>query len=195
MATRHSAVLTVPNALSVLRIVLVVIFCYLTLADRSFVGAFVVIAVAGITDFLDGFIARRWSQTSRLGELLDPLADRFTALAVPLVLWIAGFVPWWLVVILLVRDLVMAIALIQLRSRGQLGVPVHFLGKAATFTLLCGLPLLLFSQSTNTAALIASGLGWALTLWGAALYWWSAWVYLGQVRRIVGNSAQAVAQP
>jgi cardiolipin synthase (CMP-forming) len=182
---------TIPNLLSLLRIACIPLFCWLALGPEAYAWAFVVLVVAGVSDFLDGALARRWNQESELGRLLDPFADRLTSVVVPITLAIQSIVPWWFVVVLLARDAVLAIATAVLLGRRRMTLQVSFLGKAATFCLLAGFPILLlgtFEGAFGTAALMV---GWAMTLWGTFLYWWSALVYLGEIRRLSGQQAAA----
>ena len=182
-------VLTIPNVLSFVRLLGVPLFLWLVLVPQADTAAFVLLVVSGITDWLDGKIARATGQISRLGQLLDPLADRAYIAATLLGLAIRGIVPWWLVVLLLSRDLVLAVALGLLKRRGITGLPVHFLGKAATFNLLYAFPLLLLGDGATgsgvTLADVARVLGWAFAIWGTALYWWAGVLYLEQTRRIL----------
>lgn len=181
-------VLTIPNALSALRLLGVPVFLWLILVPQADGWAIVLLAVSGITDWLDGYLARRFHQISRLGQLLDPIADRLYILATLVGLLLRGIVPWWFVVILLSRDVIMAVVLALLKRRGVTGLPVHFLGKAATFCLLYAFPLLLLGDGTWPLADAAKVLGWAFAVWGTALYWWAAVLYIGQARRIMAES-------
>jgi len=182
-------ILTIPNILSFLRLLGVPLFLWLILVPEADGWAVALLMVSGITDWLDGTIARATGQISRLGQLLDPLADRLYIAATLLGLAIRAIVPWWLVVVLLARDLVLAIVLALLKRRGITGLPVHFLGKAATFCLLCGFPLLLLGAGASGTGLdladLARALGWAFAIWGTALYWWAGLLYLEQARRIL----------
>lgn len=182
-------VLTVPNILSFIRLLGVPLFLWLLLERQSDVWAVVVLAVGGATDWLDGKLARSWHQRSRLGQVLDPMADRAYILATLIGLAIRGIVPWWLVVVLAARDIMMATTIWPaLRRRGFASLPVHFLGKAATFALLYAFPLVLLGAGTEPWQSTARIIGWACVIWGAGLYWWSGLLYVGQgvdvIRRI-----------
>jgi cardiolipin synthase len=142
--------------------------------------------VSGFTDWLDGKIARRWGQMSRLGTLLDPAADRLYILATLIGLTIRDIVPLWLTLALVGRDLVLALFLPVLRRAGYGPLPVHFLGKAATFNLLSGFPLLLLGEGTSVVSQVAHAFGWAFAIWGTTLYWWAGVLYVIQVRQLVG---------
>ena len=185
-------ILTIPNLLSFARLLGVPLFLWLILGPHADGWAIVLLTISGITDWLDGKIARATGQISRLGQLLDPLADRAYIAATLLGLAIRGTIPWWLVGLLLARDLILAGVLALLKRRGITGLPVHFLGKAATFNLLWGFPFLLLGDSaTGTGLTLADAarvLGWAFAIWGTALYWWAALLYIEQARRILkGN--------
>jgi cardiolipin synthase len=173
-------VLTVPNLLSALRLAGVPVFLWLLLGPHADVAAIVVLAVASFTDWLDGVLARRLGQYSRLGELLDPAADRLYILAALIALVLRDIIPWWLAALLIGRDLVLALTLPVLRRHGYGPPKVHYLGKAATFALLYAFPFLLLASREGTVADIARPIAWAFTIWGTALYLWSGGVYLWQ---------------
>ena len=182
-------IVTIPNALSFLRLLGVPLFLWLVLGPHADGWAVALLIVSGATDWLDGKIARATGQISRLGQLLDPLADRLYIAATLVGLALRGLVPWWLVVLLLARDLVLAVVLAALKRRGVTGLPVHFLGKAATFNLLFAFPLILLGADALGVAFswadVARDLGWAFTLWGTALYWWAGLLYIEQARRFL----------
>lgn len=178
--------LTIPNILSVIRLVLVPVFVYVLLARHAYGWATAVLTFSGISDWADGKIARLVdNQSSRLGELLDPLVDRIYMVAVPLGMAFAGIVPWWLVAVLLGRDIVLAAALPVVRSRGVTALPVTYLGKGATFALMSGFPLILLGQSDFGWHRAVAAVGWAFVIWGAYMYLWSAVLYLVQARLVV----------
>lgn len=183
-----SRVATVPNALSVLRLLGVPLFGWLVLGPHADGLALLVLAVAGFTDYLDGAVARRFGQGSRLGELLDPAVDRLYILAIVVALAIRGIIPVWLAVLLPVRDLLLAPTIPLLRRRGFPPLPVHFLGKAATFNLLYAFPLLLLGAGQGAVAAVAHPLAWAFTIWGTGLYWWAGALYLWQATRALRSA-------
>lgn len=174
-------VLTLPNVLSFIRLLGVPLFLWLLLERESDIWAVVVLVVGGATDWLDGQIARRWHLRSRLGQVLDPVADRLYILATLIGFAIREIVPWWLVVLLAARDLLMVTTIGPgLRRRGFASLPVHFLGKAATFALLYAFPLVLLGVGDDPWHTVARVIGWAFVIWGAGLYWWSGLLYIGQ---------------
>ena len=179
-------VLTIPNVLSVIRLVLLPVFAYLLLERQSYGPALAILIFSGASDWADGKIARLVAnQSSRLGELLDPLVDRIYMVAVPVVLALAGVVPWWLVAVLLGRDALLAATLPVLRGRGVTALPVTYIGKAATFALMTGFPLILLGQWDSGWSGAAGAVGWAFVIWGTGMYLWSAVLYLIQVRLVV----------
>lgn len=179
-------IFTVPNLLSFLRLLGVPLFLYLVLGPKADGWALVVLVAAGISDYLDGQIARRFrGQASRLGQVLDPVADRLYIVAVTIGLVLREIIPVWLAVLLIARDLLLVLAYPVVKRLGYLTLPVHFLGKAATLCLMYGFPLLLLGDTTSDLARLATVMGWAFTVWGTALYWWAGLLYLLQVRQLV----------
>ena len=176
---------TVPNVLSAARLVGVPIFLWLVLGPHWDAAALGVLVVSGITDWADGWLARRWDQVTVLGQLLDPVADRLYLVAVVVGLAVRHVIPWWLAVLLPLRDVLLWGLVPFLRRRGYTALPVHLIGKAATFNLLYALPLLLLGDGDNTWATLARVFGWAFAGWGIALYWWAGMLYAWQVRKLV----------
>ncbi|TPG33745.1 CDP-alcohol phosphatidyltransferase family protein [Mycolicibacterium hodleri] len=173
-------VLTIPNALSVLRLALVPVFIYLLAVD-SHAWAVAVLMFSGFSDWADGKIARVFdNQSSRLGALLDPAVDRIYMVVVPVALAVYGIVPWWFVIVLIVRDVVLALTLPILRSRGLTALTVTYVGKAATFSLMSGFPLVLLGQWDALWSRVILAIGWAFLGWGMAMYLWSGVLYLVQ---------------
>jgi len=180
--------LTVPNIISFARLALVPVFLWLLLVPRqpwSDLLALAVLALSAGTDWLDGYLARRWNQISRVGQLLDPVADRLYILATVVAFVIRDIIPWWFAAAIVLRDVVLAAMIPVLRHYDLPLLPVHFLGKAATFNLLYALPLLLIGQLSGPVGAVALVLGWAFGIWGAGLYWAAAVLYLEQARRLV----------
>jgi cardiolipin synthase len=181
--------LTVPNLLSMLRLALVPVFLILLVNER-FVLAICTLALASLTDYLDGYLARRWNQITRLGQLLDPAADRLYIFSTLVGLAWVGMVPWWIVIVIFSRDAMLAIAYVVLANFGYGPLPVHYLGKTATFALLYSFPLLLMAKIWVEASPVLMPFAWAFALWGVGLYWWAGIVYMRQVRQVVKNSRQ-----
>lgn len=185
-------VLTVPNALSALRLVGVPVFLWAILTERDAL-ALVLLAASGITDWLDGKIARRYGLVSRLGQLLDPVADRLYIAATLLGLAWRDIVPWWLVGVLFAREAFMGVVVLIATRHGWVGLPVHFAGKAATFNLLYAFPLLLLADGEGPVARVAEPIAWAFVWWGVALYWLAGLLYAGQLRRLLEARREVAA--
>lgn len=185
MTAPEDRILTIPNALSALRLALIPVFLWLVLVEQADLAGVAVLTVSGITDWADGVIARRTGQTTRLGRLLDPLVDRLTIAATLIGLALRDLVPWWLVGLLAARELLLLALVPALRRRGLIALPVHYLGKAATFALYWGFPFVLVGAGTAEWEQILGALGWAFVIWGTALYWYAALLYLDQARRVL----------
>jgi cardiolipin synthase (CMP-forming) len=185
---------TVPNALSVLRLLGVPLFLWLLLGPEADGWAFAVLAVSGLTDWLDGKLARWLDQSSRLGALLDPAADRLYIVSTLVALALRDIVPVWVVALLLGRELVLGAMLLVLRRYGYPPLQVHYLGKAATFLLLYAFPVLLLADGDGTLAAVAAPFAWALTIWGTALYLLAGLLYVVQVVGIVRDERRAAGQ-
>jgi len=177
----------VPNALSALRILLVPVFLVLVLLELD-LAALIVIVVSSVSDFLDGIIARRFGQITRLGQLLDPAADRLFIFAAIIALAVREVVPWWIVAVIVGRDVLLAVLGLVLARHGYGPLPVHHLGKVATFALFYALPLLVLGQAFPALQPVSDPLGWAFTIWGAFLYWWAGILYVRQTREVTSRS-------
>ncbi|MEH0827258.1 MULTISPECIES: CDP-alcohol phosphatidyltransferase family protein [unclassified Micromonospora] len=178
-------VMTLPNLISFVRLLGVPLFLYLFLVLEADVAAIVVLAVGGTTDWVDGWIARRLGQVSRLGELLDPFADRLYILATLLAFTAREVVPWQFTAALLARELLLVGSLAVLRRHGYGPPPVHYMGKTATFLLLAAFPILLVATASESAATAAGAIGWGLAWWGLVLYWVAGAMYVVQAARLV----------
>jgi cardiolipin synthase (CMP-forming) len=185
-------VVTLPNVLSFLRLVGVPVFLWLIVAGHDG-WALAVLMASGVSDYLDGKIARHYGLVSRIGQLLDPLADRLYILSTLVGLAYVDIIPWWLVAVLLAREVFGSILLLVVRRYGYVGLPVHFIGKAATLNLLYAFPLLLMAQVSDTLAVVAQPAGWAFVWWGTGLYWVAGALYAVQVRDLV-RAAKAEAR-
>jgi cardiolipin synthase len=173
--------LTVPNLLSLIRLAGVPLLLWLLLGPQQDLLAILLLVLAGVTDWLDGKIARWLDQSSRLGEMLDPAVDRLYTLSILLAFGIREILPWWVVAVLVGRDLVLLVTLPVLRRYGHGPLPVHYLGKAATLALLYAFPILLLTVNVHgDLAALARPIAVACTAWGVALYVWSGVLYLVQ---------------
>lgn len=184
-ATRQEAIgsdriLTVPNLLSVIRLAGVPLFLYLLLVRQADGWALVILALSGFTDWADGKLARLLDQTSRLGAMLDPFVDRLYVVTTLIGFVVRGIIPWWVATVLIGRDVLLALTLPIYRRRGLPPPEVIYLGKAATFLLMCALPLMLAAQGDWALSTLARPWGHAFLIWGTVLYLWTAALYLAK---------------
>lgn len=178
-------VLTVPNLLSAIRLALIPVFVYALVFAHADGWAVAILMFSGASDWADGKIARALNQSSRLGVLLDPAVDRLYMVTVPVVMAIGGVLPWWFVVTLLVRDGLLAASLPLLRSRGLSALPVTYVGKAATFALMSGFPLVLLGTWDALWSHVIGAIGWAFLIWGLYTYLWAFVLYVVQLALVV----------
>jgi cardiolipin synthase (CMP-forming) len=184
----QARIVTIPNAISVARLAGVPVFLWLVLGVRTQAGdawAVGLLIAAGVSDWLDGKLARALGQTSRLGQALDPAADRLYIVATIVSLAIRAIIGWWLVALLAARELLLGVVLIVLRSRGWEPLQVSFVGKAATACLLYAFPLLFLGDHEGTLGDVTRVTGWAMAIWGTALYWCAAVLYIVQARGLI----------
>jgi len=195
-------IVTIPNAISMVRLAGIPVFLWLVLGVRTQAAdswAVGLLFASSASDWLDGKLARALNQQTNLGELLDPAADRLHIVATVIALAIRAVIPWWLVGILAARELLLAVVLLILRRHGYPALQVSFVGKAATLCLLYAFPVLLLGIHASGYAQTARVIGWAFALWGSALYWCAALLYTEQARRLLGAggaaSRAAAAEP
>ena len=186
-------IVTWPNALSAARLAGVPVFLWLIIVPQTAEADLIaagILGLAGISDWLDGKLARMLNQQSRLGQILDPAADRLYIAATIIALAVRGIIPWWLFAAIAGRELCVGIALLVLKSRTPYGaLQVSFVGKTATLCLMYAFPLLFLGAHGGTAAEVVRVFGWAFAIWGIALYWWAAMLYVTQVRDLVKGAA------
>ncbi|MFI5494087.1 CDP-alcohol phosphatidyltransferase family protein [Actinoplanes sp. NPDC051859] len=183
--TASNRIWTIPNVISFVRLLGVPLFLYLLLGPEHDVAAVVVLALGGTTDWVDGYVARRMNSVSRLGELLDPFADRLYILATLVGFTLREIVPWWLTAALLLREAFLGVVLLILRRHGYGPPPVHYVGKTGTFMLLAAFPVLLLAHAAPSIDHITAPLGWAIAWWALGLYWIAAVLYLIQARAML----------
>jgi cardiolipin synthase len=162
-------ILTIPNAITIVRALGIPLFLYAYLSAHRPVLSFVILVIGGLTDYFDGKVARALGQESKLGAALDPAIDRAYIAATVLALAIESIIPWWLLAILVVRDVWLALVLYFYRRRTGLLFQVTYLGKAATFNLLYAFPFLLLAGEQGFSR-VCGIVGWAFVIWGVGLY-------------------------
>ncbi|MFD7645151.1 CDP-alcohol phosphatidyltransferase family protein [Kitasatospora sp. NPDC059795] len=183
-------VLTIPNLLSMARLVGVPIFLWLVLwpvfgGPKNDGWAIVILMLSGVSDYLDGKLARRWGQVSRLGQLLDPAADRLYIVSTLVGLTWREILPWWLTALLVAREAFVGVVLLRLNRAGYGPLNVSFVGKAATFNLMYAFPLLLLGVGDGWVHRVAEVVSWAFIWWGTTLYWWAGAMYAVQARQML----------
>ena len=172
--------ITVPNLISVLRILSIPVIAVLV-ARHQMVEALVVLAISAVSDGIDGIVARMFDQVSKIGQILDPIADRLLIFCSILALGVAGIIPWWMLIIVGLRDLLMALLVLLLAQHDYGPLPVHFVGKAGTAMLMISITALIFCDIWNNPiadllhlAALAAG------IWGIGLYWLAGYIYIRQ---------------
>jgi cardiolipin synthase len=187
-------VMTIPNGITALRALGIPLFLYLYLHSHLAGWSFFVLGCGAATDYLDGKVARALNQVSDLGAKLDPTIDRAYIAATVVALAIRSAIPWWIVVVLIARDLWMALVLLLLNRRTGELFEVTFLGKAATFNLLYAFPLLLVAGQAGVAHWCGI-FGWAFVIWGLGLYLLTgihySFVGFQRIRRLQGDSSSS----
>jgi len=174
---------TIPNVISFCRLALVPVFFWL-LVTRQDGAALAVLIAATASDFVDGFIARRFNQVTRLGTLLDPASDRLFIAASVIGLTVREMIPLPLLVAVLARDAVL-LAIVVVRGIRVRDFPrVNLLGKTATFVLFVAFPVVVLSHVIPSAAIALAVIGWVLGASGAVLYWLAGFIYIGHLVRI-----------
>jgi cardiolipin synthase (CMP-forming) len=180
----HERVLTVPNLLSFARLAILPVI-YLDLVSGRHLRAFVLLAVFAATDWFDGYIARRFDQVTKLGKLLDPLSDRVLFVVVGIGFAVGGLLPWWAILALLGRDLVVVASGGIVLLRGGIRPDVTRLGKAATFGLMFALPAFLLAsvlgEGPDDPQQLVQLVAW-LTYWPSLVMYWISG--LGYTRRM-----------
>lgn len=179
---RDAGLLTVPNLITVVRLAFLPVFLWLLFSQDDRAGAALLLFVLGATDFLDGWVARRFDQVSEIGKILDPVADRLLFFVGAGAILVDGSVPLWFGIAVLTREALVALATLGLAALGARRIDVTWFGKAGTFGLMVAFPLFLASESTISWADTAEVLAWVAGIPGLALSWYSAALYVPLAR-------------
>ena len=178
----HDSVFTIPNLLTVVRFMGVPLFVWLVLARQEYAAGVIVLAVMASTDWIDGYIARRFDQASKLGRVLDPIADRLAMIAVAITLVIAGVVHWLYLAALVIPDAVLLVLSLSL-FHGHPDLPVSAMGKVRTGLLLLGMPLLVLSRLDTPVSGPAYVAAWVVLGLGLVGHWVAAYNYFWAMLR------------
>jgi cardiolipin synthase len=177
-------IVTIPNLLSLVRLALIPLFLGFLLTGQD-PAALATLLAASVTDFLDGFLARRLHQVTRLGAILDPIADRLCIAAATIGLAFRGILPWWLVLVVFARDIVLLVVGGVLASNNVPIVPVSRVGKIATALLLLALPILVCGATLPATGAVLLPLGLLVAVVGAVLYWVAGIGYAVATRSVI----------
>lgn len=182
-APASSAILTIPNVISSIRIALIPVFCYLIVHEPTTFWGLVLFGAVVATDWVDGYIARRTGQVSELGRILDPVADRLAIAAGLIAFVVRGVFPLWAAALILVRDAVVLVAGLVFVIGRHLRVDVRWIGKVATFTLMVAIPAIAWGNLGYVFTPLALVGGWGAFAVGILEYYAAAFVYMGDIRR------------
>lgn len=173
-------VLTVPNLISFLRICSIPYLAWL-ITKNHMILALIVLAISAFSDCIDGYIARRWNQVSKLGQILDPIADRLLIIFSTVALAIAKIIPWWALVLVVLRDVIMAALVVLLAQHDYGPLPVNFVGKAGTALIMLAIVSLMIVYAVSTEAMfVLYAAAIACGVWGVVLYWYAGLLYYRQ---------------
>ena len=182
-APGSSAILTIPNIISFIRIAFIPVFFVLIVNDPTTFWGLMLFGLVVATDWVDGLIARRTGQVSELGKILDPVADRLSIAAGLIAFVVRGVFPLWAAVLILARDIVVLVAGVVFVSGKHLRVAVRWIGKVATFSLMCSIPWIAWGNLGYFLAPMVLVAGWASYAVGIVEYYIAAFVYVGDIRR------------
>ena len=188
----HDRVFTVANGITAVRLLGLPLFIWLAAFVEAYGMAFLVLTLVGTTDWVDGYVARRFDQVTKLGKLIDPLIDRAMLATAGLTLLAIGFIPWWIVAAFVLRDVVLLGVGFAMFKGNNPNIPVSNLGKFATACLLIGVPAFLLGHmdwSANGAFLIAA---YVFSIVGILTYYAAGWRY-AQAARTVRDALRGAA--
>ena len=171
-------ILTIPNVISFVRLCCVPVFLWLLFVQEEPLASAALLSVLGATDWVDGWIARRWHQVSTVGKILDPTADRIMLIVAIVAIAVDGSVPWWFAALALGREIAVACTALVLGALGARRIDVTWWGKTGTFLSMMSFPLFLASSADWAAADACRVLAWAVGIPGVAIAWYSAACYV-----------------
>jgi cardiolipin synthase (CMP-forming) len=188
-------VATVPNAITAVRLACVPLFLWLLFGAGRQIAAAILLGALGATDWIDGYVARRFHQVSTVGKVLDPVADRVLVVTAVLSTAVYGAVPAWFAAATLAREVVVSVAVLLLASMGAARIDVLWVGKAGTFALMFSYPAFLLGDGTAAWQEPVRVVAWVTGLVGLALAWFAAGSYIPVARRALreGRGAREVA--
>lgn len=182
-APGEDRIVTIPNLISVVRLSCIPIFLWLLFGQDDRHSAAWLLAALGATDWVDGYIARRFHQVSTVGKVLDPTADRLLLGVGIVAMLVDGSVPRWIAVVTVVREVLISLAVLGLAALGARRIDVQWVGKAGTFALMVSFPLFLVSEAGVNWSDVARPLAWIFAVPGIALSWYALAAYVPSARR------------
>lgn len=185
-------ILTIPNIITVVRLLCLPIFLWILLHDENRAAAAWFLGALGATDFVDGYVARHFHQTSKLGKVLDPVADRLLLFVGIGAILYDGTVPLWFAIAVLVREVLVTVATLGLAAMGARRIDVTWFGKAGTFANMFAFPLFLGSHSTVSYSGVCAFLAWVAAIPGLVLSYYALVLYVPIARQALreGRAAQ-----
>jgi cardiolipin synthase len=186
-------ILTVPNGITVVRLACIPLFLWLLFGDGRQTAAAILLGVLGATDWIDGFVARRYHQVSTVGKVLDPVADRVLVVTAVIAIAVHGAVPVWFAAATLAREVVVSAAVLLLASLGAARIDVLWVGKAGTFALMFSYPAFLLSYGTAAWQGPIHVFAWVTGIIGLTLAWIAAGSYVPVARKALADGRRARA--
>jgi cardiolipin synthase (CMP-forming) len=177
-----SAVLTIPNLLSAARIAAIPLFCWLTARPDTRLAGIALFAIVVGTDWVDGYVARRFGQVSELGRILDPVADRLALAAGIITFTIVGILPFWAALLVLVRDVIVLLGGATLLWTRDLRVDVRGIGKVATFSVMMAITFIAWGNAGGPLGDVLLAAGWLAFAIGIVEYYVAMGIYAIDIR-------------
>jgi cardiolipin synthase (CMP-forming) len=184
-------IFTVPNVITLVRLLCIPLFLWLLFGAHYQTAAAILLAVLGATDWIDGFVARRYGQVSTFGKVLDPTADRILVGTAVISIMIYGAVPLWFGVATIAREVLVSAMVLLLAAMGAARIDVLWVGKAGTFGLMFAYPTFLLGDGTAGWQEPIRIIGWVTGLVGLGLAWWAAGSYIAPARRALREGRAA----
>jgi cardiolipin synthase (CMP-forming) len=184
-------IFTVPNVITLVRLLCIPLFVWLLFGAHRQTAAAILLALLGATDWVDGFVARRYGQVSTFGKVLDPTADRILVGTAVISIMIYGAVPLWFGIATIVREILVSAMVLLLAAMGAARIDVLWVGKAGTFGLMFAYPAFLLGDGTASWQEPIRVIAWVTGLVGLALAWWAAGSYIAPARRALREGRAA----
>jgi cardiolipin synthase (CMP-forming) len=184
-------IFTVPNVITMARLLCIPLFLWLLFGAHEQTAAAILLAVLGATDWIDGFVARRFGQVSTLGKVLDPTADRLLVGTAVISVLVYGAVPLWFGIATIAREVLVSAMVLLLASLGAARIDVLWVGKAGTFGLMFAYPTFLLGYGDASWQEPIRVIAWVTGITGLALAWYAAGSYIGPARRALRDGRAA----